>query len=184
MLKKAVALLFLATVAAAQGRVYPEKKAFIVLGEAIGTGAGGVLGGTTLMQAMRVSAVVSVADGRGIDLTATRLQAILPSNRIGTDLEYANPEADVLVLSYAMLGRSRARGIPNELSIGGGVARRNTAQAGRTRDTWVARLGYDSDPFARWGHADTGVSFHAFLMPTNTNSLVYVATLGLYFRIG
>lgn len=183
-MRKAILLLLIASTAAAQGRVYPEKKAFLVVGEALGTGAGGVLGGTTLMQAMRVSAVVTIADGRGIDLTATRLQAILPSKRIGTDFEYANPEADVLVLSYAALGRSRARGIPNEMSIGMGVARRNTAEAGRTRDTWVARVGYDSDPFSRWGHADAGISFHAFLMPTNTNSLVYVATLGLFFRIG
>src|ERR1044071_9328261 len=75
------AVLFLALVAAgaqAQGRIYPEKKAFLVLGEALATGAGGPLGGTTLMQAMRVSAVTAIHGSHGIDVTATRLQTFLP----------------------------------------------------------------------------------------------------------
>ena len=179
-----ILLLCLAATANAQGRVYPEKKAFFVLGESLATGTGGPLGSTTLLQAMRASVVVGLRGGRGIDLTATRLQTMVPSSGRGTDLEYANPEGDALVLSYASLGRTRARGMPNELSLGAGVIRRNTSEAGRTRDTWVARFGYDADPFTRWTHSDVGAGFHAFFMPSNTNSLVYVATLGLYFRIG
>jgi len=183
--KKAFIVLFLATAtAAAQGRVYPEKKAFFVLGESLVSATGGPLGGTTLMQAMRASAVVTVHGNHALDLTATRLQTFLPPGGRVNDLEYSNPEGDALVLSLGILGRSRARGIPNELAIGGGVIRRNTSEAGRTRDTWVARLGYDSDPFARWTHADAGVGFHAFFMPANAKNLVYAATLGLYFRIG
>jgi len=69
-------------------------------------------------------------------------------------------------------------------AVGGGVIRRNTSEPGRTRDTWVARAGVDSDPFFRLSHADAGVGFHMFFMPTNTRSLIYVATLGLFFRIG
>ena len=186
---KAVAILSLcAGVAAAQEtlerRTYPDKKAFLVIGEALATAAGGPLGGTTLLQAMRVGGVVTIHGNHGIDITATRLQTFLPPSGRANDYEYGNPEGDALVLSYAALSSSRARGFPNELAIGGGVIRRNTSEAGRTRDTWVARLGYDSDPFSRWTHADAGVSFHAFFMPTNTSSLLYVATLGLYFRIG
>jgi hypothetical protein len=185
-MRKAFLVLALAIAAdvQAQGRIYPEKKAFLVFGEALATGAGGPLGGTTLMQAMRVSAVVAVRGTHGIDITATRLQTWLPPGGRANDLEYGNPEGDALVISYAGLSPTRARGIPAELSIGGGVIRRNTSEAGRTRDTWVARLGYDSDPFARWSHSDAGVGFHAFFMPANANNIVYVATLGLYFRIG
>jgi hypothetical protein len=185
MLRKALFfILVLAAGADAQGRVYPERKHFLVLGEALGTAGGGPLSGTTLLQAMRVSAVVTVREGHGIDITATRLQTFLPPGGQANDYEYGNPEGDALVLSYAALGKSRARGFPNQLSIGGGVIRRNTSEAGRTRDTWVARVGYDSDPFSRWSHADAGVAFHAFFMPANPGALLYVATLGLYFRIG
>jgi hypothetical protein len=186
---KAVAVLSLcASAAAAQGSlsrpIYPEKHNFLVLGEALGTAAGGPLGGTTLLQAMRASIVIGIAGDHGIDITATRLQTFLPPSGHANDYEYGNPEGDALILSYAGLSRSRARGMPSELAIGGGVIRRNTSEAGRTRDTWVARLGYDTDPFSRWSHADAGIGFHAFFMPTNTRSLLYVATLGLYFRIG
>ena len=185
MRRKALFLvLALASVAGAQGRVYPDRKHFLVLGEAIGTAAGGPLGGTTLLQAMRVSAVVTVRDGHGIDITATRLQTFLPPGGQANDYEYGNPEGDALIISYANLSRSRARGFPSELSIGYGVIRRHTSEAGRTRDTWVARAGYDSDPFARWSRADAGVGFHAFFMPANPGSMMYVATLGLFFRIG
>jgi hypothetical protein len=186
---KTVAVLSLcASIAGAQGSLsrpsYPDRNNFLVIGDALGTAAGGLLGGTTLLQAMRVSGVVRIRGDHAIDVTATRLQTFLPPSGSANDYEYGNPEGDALVLSYASLGRSRAHGFPAELSIGGGVIRRNTSEAGRTRDTWVGRLGYDSDPFSRWSHADAGVGFHAFFMPTNTRSLLYVATLGLYFRIG
>src|SRR5688572_21532019 len=120
----AVLILACATSARAQGRVYPDRKYFLVLGEAIGTAAGGPLGGTTLLQAMRVSAVVTVRDGHGIDITATRLQTFVPPGGQANDYEYGNPEGDALILSYASLSPSRARGIPSELSIGYGVIRR------------------------------------------------------------
>ena len=186
---KAVAVLSLcASVATAQESlerpVYPAKNYFFVLGDAIGSAAGGPLGGTTLLQAMRASAVVTIRGDHGLDITATRLQSFYVPDAPANDLEYGNPQGDALIISYAGLGRTRARGIPNELALGGGVIRRKTSEAGRTRDTWVARLGYDTDPFARWSRADAGVGFHAFFMPTNTRSLLYVATLGLYFRIG
>jgi hypothetical protein len=177
-------LLGIAASAGAQGRVYAPVRNFLVIGEALATGAGGPLGGTTVMQAMRASAVVTVRGNHAIDLTATRLQTIFPPGGRANDYEYGNPEGDALILSFAELDPMRARGIPNELAIGGGVMRRNTSEPGRTRDTWVARVGYDSEPFARWTRSDAGVAFHAFFMPTNTRSLLYVATLGVYFRIG
>jgi hypothetical protein len=177
-------LLVLAVGANAQGRVYPEKKNFFVLGESVGTAGGGPLGGTTLLQAMRVSGVVTIRGSHALDITATRLQTFFPPSGRANDYEYGNPEGDALVISYANLGRTRARGIPTELAIGGGVIRRNTSEAGRTRDMWVARIGYDSEPFSRWSHGDAGVGFHAFFTPANPGSLLYVATLGLFFRIG
>src|SRR5690242_9615655 len=110
---KAVAVLSLcAGVAGAQGSlsrpVYPDRNNFLVLGEAVGTAAGGVLGGTTLLQAMRVSGVVRIRGDNAIDVTATRLQTFLPPGGSANDYEYGNPEGDALVLSYASLGRSRA----------------------------------------------------------------------------
>jgi hypothetical protein len=177
-------LLVSAMGASAQGRVLPQSKAFFLLGESVGTAAGGPLGGTTLLQAMRASAVVAVNGTHAIDLTATRLQTFLPPSGHANDYEYGNPEGDAIILSLAELSPTRAGGMPGELSIGGGVIRRNTSEAGRTRDTWVGRLGLDTDPFSRWSHSDAGVGLQALFMPTNTRSLLYVVTLGLYFRIG
>jgi len=133
---------------------------------------------------MRASAVVGIRGDFGLDVSATRLQTIIPPGGRTNDLEFANPQGDALTLSFVQFGRSRARGIPSALAIGGGVIRRKTSEAGRTRDTWVARAGYDSDPFWRRAHSDAGVGFHMFLMPANANSMVYIATLGLFFRIG
>jgi hypothetical protein len=183
MLKAVAVLSLVAGVAGAQGTVYPDRKHFIVLGEALATGSGGVFSGTTLLQAMRVSAVATIRGDQGIDFTATRLQTFLPPGGRVNDYEYANPEGDAFVVSWAQFNRSRARGFPNELALGGGFIRRHTSDPARTRDTWVARVGYD-DSLLRLSHADAGVSFHAFFMPANARNLVYVATLGLMFRIG
>ena len=185
MRKTLLVLLALAGSAAnAQGRVFPERRAFLVLSDAIGTAAGGVLSGTSILQAMRVSGVVRLKDRHALDVTAARLQMIFPPGGRVNDLEFANPQGDALILSYAQLNRTRARGIPNELALGGGVIRRKTSEAGRTRDTWVAKVGYDADPFQRWTHFDATVGFHAYFMPANANNLVYTATLGLALRIG
>lgn len=183
----ALSLLCIASAAGAQdGRVWPRRQAFLVLSEAIATGAGGLLNnGTTIMHAMRVSGVTRVRGNHGIDLTGVRLQTILPPTSRFNDLEYANPEGDALILSYASLNRTRAGGIPNEFAFGGGIIRRNTAEAGRTRDTWVVRMGYDADPLARFNtHMDTGIGFQVYLMESRGNSVVYVASLGLFLRIG
>ncbi|HET9426686.1 MAG TPA: hypothetical protein VFO55_15085 [Gemmatimonadaceae bacterium] len=175
------------TVAGAQdGRVWPAKRAFLVLGEGLATGGGGLLNnGTSIMHAMRVGAVARITGTHGVDFTAVRLQTIIPPSSRLNDTEYANPEGDALILSYASLNRTRAGGMPNELALGGGIIRRQTSEAGRTRDTWVVRIGYDADPFARWSeHFDSGIGFQAYLMESRGNSLVYVASLGLYLRIG
>jgi hypothetical protein len=182
---QAVALVCLvAGAAAAQGRVWPAKKNFITISDGVGTAAGGVLSGTTFMQVMRLSGVVTVKGEHGIDLTAVRMQTMFPPGGRLNDLEFSNPKGDALILSYAAMSSTRARGIPAELTIGGGVAKRRTSDPARTRETWIGSLGYDSDPFARWPHNDAGVGFHIYLMPASANNLVYTATLGLFFRIG
>jgi hypothetical protein len=172
------------SLASAQGRVYPERRHYIVLGDAIGTAAGGFLSGTTILQAMRLSAVATLYGSHGVDVTALRLQTLFPPGGRVNDLEFSNPKSDALILSYANLNRTRARGFPNQSSVGFGVARRQTSEPGRTRDTWIARVGYDADPFKRWDHLDTGVGINIFLMPATTNDLVYIASLGFYIRIG
>jgi len=150
----------------------------------VGTAAGGVLSGTTYMQVMRLSGVVTVRGEHGIDITAARMQTMIPPGGRLNDLEFSNPKGDAVIVSYANLSPTRARGIPAELTIGGGVARRRTSQPGRTRETWIGSLGYDGDPFVRWPHDDAGIGFHIYLMPASANNLVYTATLGLFFRIG
>jgi hypothetical protein len=177
-------LVSFAGTATGQGSVWPAKKSFIVVSEALASASGGVLSGTTWGQVMRVSAVATVRGDKALDLMAMRFQTIFPPSGGANDFEYANPETDALILSFAGLTTSRARGIPSEVAIGGGVARRHTSQAGRTRDTWVGHAGFDAAPFSRWPHADATVGFHLYLLPTNTNSLVYIASLGLVFRIG
>ena len=177
-------LVVVASRATAQGRVWPEKKNFLVLGEAVGSGSGGLFSGTTLMQVMRVGGVVTIKSPNAIDFSAVRLQTFLPPRGTVNDYEFANPEADALIVSFAQLTSSRAKGIPSEIAIGGGVARRNTSEAGRTRDTWIGHFGFDANPFVRWPHSDAAVGFHIYLMPTNTSSLVYIASLGLALRIG
>lgn len=172
--------------AEAQGQVYPVRRTFGVLSEALATGQGGVLdNGTTFMHTMRGSLVTRLVGTHGLDLTAVRLQTIRRSQSRLTDLEHSNPEGDALILSYAALNRTRAGGIPNEFAIGGGVIRRNTSEPGRTRDTWVARLGYDADPFSRFTeHMDATVAFHIYLMQGQGKSAVYVAALGIALRGG
>jgi hypothetical protein len=180
----ALLLLTLAGTAGAQGRIYPDRRVFLAVGDGIATSTAGALGGTTLLQAMRASAVVGIRGDFGIDVSATRLQTIFPPRGQTNDLEFANPQGDALTLSFVQFGHSRARGIPSALALGGGVIRRKTSEAGRTRDTWIARAGYDSDPFWRRAHSDAGLGFHMFLMPANSSTMVYLATLGLFFRIG
>ena len=177
-------VLAVSATASAQGLVYPERRSFITIGDGIATGAGGILNGTTVMHVMRISGVTRIKGVHGVDVMAARLQTIFPPGGTVNDYEFTNPEGDALIVSWAQLNQTRARGIPNELALGAGVVRRQTAEAGRTRDTWIARLGYDTDPFSRWSHLDATVGFNAFLMPANRSNLVYVATLGLIFRIG
>jgi hypothetical protein len=137
------------------------------------------------MQAMRVGAVTRIAGTHGIDLTALRLQTIFPSRARLNDLEYANPKGDAIMLSYASLNYSRAGGIPNEFVVGGGVVRRQTSTPGHTRDTWIGRIGYDSDPLKRFStHLDAGVGIHFYIMEARGNSAAYVASIGLYLRGG
>jgi hypothetical protein len=179
-------LLALSTTAAAQGRVWPERRNYLVLGDAFGPTLGGdPLGGVTFLQSLRASAVVTIRGTHALDVTATRIQAVFPPSGDFNDLEHRNPEGDALMLSYAVLNRSRARGFPSQATFGGGVIRRNTSEAGRTRDTWIGRVGYDSSPLVRWSHADGTLGFQAYAMPGNRgNNLVALVTLGFYFRIG
>jgi hypothetical protein len=135
---------------------------------------------------MRVGVVRRITRDVGLDLSAVRMQTIFPSSggRLN-DMEYANPEGDALFLSYAQLSNSRAGGIPEQLSLGLGVARRQTSEAGRTRDTWAARIGYGADPFKRFNsHVDTNIDFNVYLSGSRGNSVVYVGALGLSLRIG
>ena len=171
-----------------RGRVWPTPRAFFVLSEALATGAGGVLNNsTTIMHVMRVSGVARITGIHGVDLSAARMQTIFPSRSRLNELERANPEGDALILSYAQMHRTRAGGFPSILSFGGGIARRQTSEAGRTRDTWIARIGYDTDPsdsFRFSNHMDATVSFNAYVMEASGNSVVYVAALGFSLRIG
>jgi hypothetical protein len=183
-MRKTLFLLLLAfSAAGSQGRVYPDKHHFIVLSDAIATAAGGFLGGTTVLQAMRVSGVVTIHGAHGIDLSAVRLQTIFPPGGRVNDYEFSNPKGDALIVSYAQMNRTRSRGFPNQSTIGGGVIRQ-TSEPGRTRDTWVAKVGYDADAFWRSSHLDTGVGVQIYLMPANKNNLVYIASIGFVIRAG
>jgi hypothetical protein len=181
-----IALVTLAGTASAQDAVYPSRNTWLVLNEALATGAGGVLNSsTTVMHTMRVGVVRRITRGVGLDLSAVRMQTIFPSSGRLNDMEYANPEADAIFLSYAQLNNSRAGGIPEQVSLGLGVARRQTSEAGRTRDTWAARIGYAADPFKRFNsHVDTNIDFNVYLSGSRGNSVVYVGALGLSLRIG
>jgi hypothetical protein len=177
-------LLCTSSVATAQGNVYPLRRHFLTVGSGVGTGLGGVLSGTTLLQTFRASGVVSVRGRYGIDVTAMRIQTMIPPGGTINDYEYANPEADALMLSFAELSHGRARGFPSVLTLGGGVARRKTSEVGRTRDMWIARAGYDLDPFARSSHLDATVGFNTIFMPANPGNMVYVISVGVFIRIG
>jgi hypothetical protein len=186
-MRLALALLIaLSTAASAQGRVWPERRNYIVLGDGFGPTLGGdPLGGTTFLQSLRASAVVTIRGSNALDVTVTRLQTVFPPSGDFNDFERRNPQGDALMVSWAVLTRQRARGFPSQATFGGGVIRRHTAEAGRTRDTWVGRIGYDASPFARSPHADATFGFQAYAMPGNGgNNVVALATLGFYFRIG
>lgn len=169
--------------AAAQQRQPARWREMVTLSNGIGTGGGGALNnGTTIMQVMRASVAI-VRGGHGAEVTALRLQTIFPPPRGFNDLEFANPEGDALVLSYLRASRNRS-GTPSALAIGGGVIRRETAEAGRTRDTWLARVAYDTDPFWTPSHFAAGVNFQGMLSSSRDNSMVAVTSLGLFFRWG
>lgn len=168
----------------AQGtRAAPKWRELFTVSDGIGTGGGGALNnGTQFLQVMRASAAV-LRGRHGVEVTALRLQEIFGQPRGFTDREFANTEGDGATLSYLRAVRNRS-GTPSVLALGGGVIRRETSEAGRTRDTWLARVGYDTDPFWTPGPFAAGVNFQGMLSSSRGNSMVAVTTLGVFFRWG
>jgi hypothetical protein len=183
MLVIAAALLYDSAPMQAQlSRPAPRWRSVVTVSHGLATGNGGALdNGTTFMQVMRGSMAI-LRGGRGIDVTAARLQAIIPQGGFN-DMEYANPEGDAVILSYASAGAGRSKP-PSLFALGGGVIRRQTAEAGRTRDTWVARLGYDPAPFWYTPRVAAGVSIQQFLSSSRGNAMVGVTAIGVYLRAG
>ena len=169
----------------AQSRARRTPRAFFTLSDGIGVASGGTISaGTGLSQTIRVGGVVRVTGNHGLDLSAVRIQMIVPAGGQFSDQDFRDPSGDAIFLSYAALDIPRGGGFPAALTIGGGAIRRRTGNLD-SRESWAARLGFDGESLWRlqeW--ADANVSAHLILMPGRDNSQMYTATVSLGFRIG
>lgn len=167
-------------------RMLREPRAFFVLSDGLGIGSGGTLGGSTgLAQMMRAGGAVRIAGVHGLDLSAVRLQMVVPSNSQFNDPEFNDPSGDALFLSYGTFSAPRGGGFPSVFTIGGGVMRRRTSDLSAKRETWAVRAGYDAESLVaptEW--MDVNVSFHLVVMPGRERSKMYVAAISLGVRIG
>ena len=175
----------LAISAEGQTRGLRTPRAFFTISDGIGVASGGTISaGTGLSQTIRVGGVVKVLGNHGLDLSAVRIQMIIPAGGQFSDQDFRDPSGDAIFLSYAALATPRGGGFPAVFSVGGGAIRRRTGNAD-TRESWAARLGFDGESIWRpsqW--MDANVSAHLILMPGRDDSQMYTATISLGFRIG
>jgi hypothetical protein len=169
----------------AQSRGRRTPRAFFTVSDGIGVASGGTISaGTGLSQTMRVGGVVRVVGNHGLDLSAVRIQMIIPAGGQFSDQDFRDPSGDAIFLSYAGLNTPRGGGFPAAFTVGGGAIRRRTGNAD-TRESWAARIGFDGESLwelREW--ADANVSAHLIVMPGRDDSQMYTATISLGFRIG
>lgn len=189
-MRRAVVLAVLALTTAfasaeAQSRGRRSPRLFATVSDGLGVGSGGtVTGGTGLAQMMRAGAVARVYGTHGLDLSAVRIQMVIPANSQFEDPEYNDPSGDALILSYAGMRTPRGGGFPSVFTIGGGVVRRKTSLA-TDKETWAARIGFDGESMLRpteW--LDANISAHLLVMPGRDRRQMYTAALSVGFRIG
>ncbi|MEO5567086.1 MAG: hypothetical protein ABIR92_01250 [Gemmatimonadaceae bacterium] len=163
-----------------------EPRAYFVISDGLGIGSGGALGSSTgLAQMMRAGAAVRLAGSHGLDVSAVRVQMVVPANTRFTDPDFNDPSGDALILSYGTFGQRRGGGFPSVFTIGGGVMRRRIGDLSARRDFWAVRAGYDAESLiapTRW--MDVNASFHLLVTPGREQSKMYVAAFSLGIRIG
>lgn len=173
------------TGADAQARGRRSPRAFVTISDGVGAASGGGLGGGGgLSQMMRVGGSARVWGAHGVDVAAVRVQMIIPAKGRFADPEFNNPVGDALILSYGSFGQKRGGGFPSVFSVGGGVISRKRSDGG-TRETWAARIGFDSESMIQpttW--LDGSVSAHLLVMPGRDRTQMYTAALSWGFRIG
>jgi hypothetical protein len=171
--------------AGAQSRARRSPRAFFTISDGLGVGTGGALnGGVGLSQMMRVGGAVRVYRGSGFDLSAVRVQMILPTEGRFSDPEIRSPAGDGLFLSYGSFMPRRGGGFPSVFTLGPGVMSRKRGD-GSKLETGAIRVGFDGESMNRlteW--MDLNVSAHLIVMPARDKRQMYTAALSLGFRIG
>jgi hypothetical protein len=169
----------------AQARTRRSPRAFFTISDGLGVGTGGALnGGVGLSQMMRVGGAVRVRGGSGLDISAVRVQMVLPTDGRFSDPEIRSPAGDGLFLSYGSFKPRRGGGFPSVFTLGPGVMSRKRGD-GSKLETGAIRIGFDGETMNRlteW--MDFNVSAHLIVMPARDRRQMYTAALSLGFRIG
>jgi hypothetical protein len=168
-------------------RVRREPRVYLVLSDGIALSGGGQTIGNSngLSQYMRISGVLGMTDSHGLEVSAIRLQEIIPVNKSVDDPAATDPHADGLILSYASITRQRGGGFPAVLSFGGGVLRRPTNDPEVDRETWGLQVGIESDMYRpRVDWADLSAGLRLLMMPGNERRYLYNIAITVGIRIG
>jgi hypothetical protein len=174
-------------VADAQGQTARRRspRAFLTVSDGLGVGTGGALnGGVGLSQMMRLGGSVRVYGNSGLDLSAVRVQMVVPTSGRFSDPELSSPAGDGLFLSYAGFRQPRVGGFPSAFTLGGGVMSRKRGD-GSKLETGAVRVGFDGESMNRLTNwMDLNVSAHLIVLPARDRRQMYTAALSIGFRIG
>jgi hypothetical protein len=160
-------------------RPAPLPRAWVVLSDGIGITGGGVSKGTGLSQLYRVSGVLNVANGHGVEVSAVRIQPVVFDKPL-----INTTQSDGLAFSYASLSRY-GPGLPVTASIGGVLLRRPTADPDRHILTGGGQLGFESS-FQQLGAnwADLSAGARVIVMSAGNRRLLYLLAITFGVRLG
>jgi hypothetical protein len=161
------------------------QRVLVTAGDGIGlTSGSSYIGGSNAGVEVFTGSVTAVINReQGVALTAIRIQTIFPTNGNFRDPAYDNPVGNGVLLSYAALTPERNGGPPAAVQIGGGVMRRRIPTTGLNHDSWVGRLGFQSQSLWRPLRGfDFGLGGQMVVMPTSTGAM-YATTFDAFVRV-
>ena len=182
-----IASLGSATTGFAQGRAQRRvPRAYLSLSDGVGVNAGGAqLSSGSLWQGFRASGVLAITPTRGVELSAVRVQQLVPVKSVIDD-RGSSVKGDGAFLSYAALDPRRDGGFPTAFSIGAGVMRRPSVEVGgEDRDTWAIQLGAETSiarPSFDWADVTAGARVIGMPAASHRQSLVVLINFGI--RVG
>jgi len=184
-----LATLVIPAVARGQGffiRQARTPRAWLVVSDGVGLNGGGLANTSGFVQLFRASGTLAITATRGVEVTALRIQELLPSKKLLNDPSLNNPSADGLLIALASLKRDGANGgFSASTVIGGGVMRRPTNDPFKKRLTYGIEAGIESSlwkPPLDWVDATGGARL--ILMPAAGHGQLYIIALTFGLRFG